>query len=208
MNLFLLVFLHPGSPWNLDAPIGRISLSNEFMAGRWQPLRKPRSLFSRLGGADLAFRHRCNTDISTLLGLPNSALCLGALRSFRVSSSVGTILSCETRRKWTVGRRKGAPNSVVENGCSLTKIMSCRHRIRESVVDVFLSSFFFDSFLVASSLFATSTNSCWVNAGVNMHLVNGQNNAKETAILTNKCFARSLAVKSATDSQSELKLCS
>jgi hypothetical protein len=39
------------------------------------------------------------------------------LRSIRISR-FGLVLSCESG----VGRGKGTPNSVVENGCTLTKI--------------------------------------------------------------------------------------
>ncbi len=46
---------------------------------------------------------------------------LTALRSIRVSR-LGVVLSGGARRPGGVGRGKGIPNSVVEDGCTLTKI--------------------------------------------------------------------------------------
>jgi hypothetical protein len=44
------------------------------------------------------------------------------LRNIRISR-LGMVLSCESRCVRGVGRGKGTPNGVVEDGCTLTKIV-------------------------------------------------------------------------------------
>ncbi len=84
------------------------------------------------GAGRLAFGPRCNLTLLPEQVCQSGLHVLGvALRSIRISR-LGMILSCQSRGPKGVGRGNGTPNSVVEDGCTLPKILTIQGKYDRS----------------------------------------------------------------------------